>query len=451
MSVKEEIVPNRLAGEPSPYLQQHSENPVDWYPWSREAFVRAKQEDKPVFLSIGYSACHWCHVMERESFTDPDTAQYLNDHFVSIKVDREERPDLDAIYMQAVTMLTGRGGWPLSVWLTPDGAPFYGGTYFPPTPRFGMASFRQVLETLTAAWKNRRDDIEEAAGSLVAHLNRQSTGRESAGPAAGPAPGRAAEHGAGSPWGRLLAEAVAGLHAEFDPEYGGWGGAPKFPQPLVLDFLLARQADEPQPQVQAEIELTLDAMAAGGMYDHLGGGFHRYSTDDSWLVPHFEKMLYDNAQLARCYLHAWQMTGKPRYRAVVEHTLDYLLREMHHPRGGFYSAQDADSEGIEGAFFVWTPEQIRAVLPDAEAELFMNTYGVTAAGNFESANILHLVAPASGPGAPGNPDTPPHSPNGGDDPLSSARAKLSPLESSVPVPCAMTRSWPAGTGSRSRP
>ena len=333
--------------------------------------------------------------------------------------------------MQAVTMLTGRGGWPLSVWLTPDGAPFYGGTYFPPAPRFGMASFRQVLETLAAAWKNRRDDIEEAASSLVAHLNQQSAG-PAAGTAPGPVPGRTAAQGAGSPWGRLLAEAVAGLRAGFDPEHGGWGGAPKFPQPLVRDFLLARQANDPQPQVQAAIELTLDTMAAGGIYDHLGGGFHRYSTDDSWLVPHFEKMLYDNAQLARCYLHAWQVMGKPRYRVVAEHTLDYLLREMHHPQGGFYSAQDADSEGIEGAFFVWTPEQIRAVLP--EAELFMNTYGVTAAGNFEGANILHLAAPASGPGAPGNPDAPPHSPNAGDDPLPSARAKLFAAREQRPHP-----------------
>jgi uncharacterized protein YyaL (SSP411 family) len=373
-------VPNHLAGESSPYLLQHAHNPVDWYPWCQEAFERARREDKPVFLSIGYSACHWCHVMERESFTDPQTAELLNAGFISIKVDREERPDLDAIYMQAVTAMTGRGGWPLSTWLTPDGAPFYGGTYFPPSPRYGMPSFRQVLQTLATAWNDRRADIHQTAARLLEHLGREESGAQA---------DTITQQ-------QLLTDATAGLHASFDPAYGGWGEAPKFPQPLVLDFLLARQAASPLAQVQAGIELTLEAMAAGGIYDHLGGGFHRYSTDESWLVPHFEKMLYDNAQLARCYLHAWQLSGNPRYREVAEETLDYLLRQMSHPGGGFFSAEDADSEGREGAFYVWTLEQIREILTADEARLFADRYGVTAQGNFEGANILHRVVGTGG-------------------------------------------------------
>jgi len=372
-------VPNHLAGEPSPYLQQHADNPVDWYPWCDEAFQRAEQEDKPIFLSIGYSACHWCHVMERESFTDAATARFLNEHFISIKVDREERPDLDAIYMQAVTAMTGQGGWPLSVWLTPDGAPFYGGTYFPPAPRYGMPSFPQVLKMLVSVWSGRRQDIHETAASLLAHLDREDETRSTA-----------------LPRERLLAGAMDHLRPSFDPVYGGWGEAPKFPQPLLLEFLLARRRSSTQPQVEQDIELTLDAMVAGGIYDHLGGGFHRYSTDERWLVPHFEKMLYDNAQLARCYLHAWQSMGKPRYREVAEETLDYLIREMQHPLGGFFSATDADSEGEEGAFFVWTPQQIREALPAGSADDFMAAYGVTAAGNFEGANILHRPLPPAG-------------------------------------------------------
>lgn len=364
---------NHLAGETSPYLRRCITHPVEWYPWGQDALARARDEDKPIFLSIGYSACHWCHVMERESFTDEETAALLNREFISVKVDREERPDLDAIYMQAVTTLTGRGGWPLSVWLTPDGAPFYGGTYFPPSPRFGMASFRQVLETIARVWRERRDELHRAAAELREHLDRESAdlpGRTDAGPS-------------------ILAEALGNLRRSFDTVNGGWGGAPKFPQPLVLEYLLAQHVLHPQPRLDVDIQLTLDAMAAGGIYDHLGGGFHRYSTDERWLVPHFEKMLYDNAQLARCYLHAWQHMSRPRYRRVAEETLDYLLSRMAHPQGGFFSAEDADSEGKEGAFYVWTIEEIREVISPAEADLTQTTYGLTREGNFEGTNVLH--------------------------------------------------------------
>ena len=372
-------MPNHLTGQTSPYLLQHASNSVDWYPWGSEAFERARAEDKPVFLSIGYSACHWCHVMERESFTDPETARLLNDRFVSIKVDREERPDLDAIYMQAVTALTGRGGWPLSVWLTPEGAPFYGGTYFPPTPRFGMASFRQVLDALARVWRERRDELQSAAEELRRHLSEEDSGSH---------PG---------PSGRsTLIAADHGLHRSFDPAYGGWGEAPKFPQPLVLEYLLARQAVMPEARLQVQVERTLDAMAAGGIYDQLGGGFHRYSTDERWLVPHFEKMLYDNAQLARCYLHAWQLIGKNRYRQVAEETLDYLLGRMADSQGGFFSAEDADSEGVEGAFYVWTADEIDEVLGPAAAAGLKTAYGVTPEGDFEGASILHLPLPRDG-------------------------------------------------------
>ncbi|OFW60076.1 MAG: hypothetical protein A2133_10390, partial [Actinobacteria bacterium RBG_16_64_13] len=368
-------MPNHLVGESSPYLLQHAGNPVEWYPWGPEAFRRARDEDRPVFLSIGYSACHWCHVMERESFTDPDTAALLNQHFVSVKVDREERPDLDAIYMQAVTSLTGRGGWPLSVWLTPDGAPFYGGTYFPPHPRYGMSSFGQVLGALAKAWSTQRSDLLQAASRLVEYLGQETTDMPTT-----------------IPKEQLLTGAMQTLQHSFDRANGGWGQAPKFPMPLLLEFMLAERSTSPDGQLHTEIESGLDAMAAGGIYDQIGGGFHRYSTDEAWQVPHFEKMLYDNAQLARCYLHAWQLFRKTRYREVVEETLDYLLRDLSHDRGGFFSAEDADSEGREGAFFVWTPEQIRAALTTDEAELVERVYGVTAKGNFEGANVLHLAA-----------------------------------------------------------
>ncbi|MBN1320338.1 MAG: thioredoxin domain-containing protein [Thermoleophilia bacterium] len=370
---------NHLAGETSPYLLAHATNPVEWYPWGPEAFERARAEDKPVFLSIGYSACHWCHVMERESFTDSQTAEFLNAQFVSVKVDREERPDLDAIYMKAVTTLTGRGGWPLSVWLTPDGAPFYGGTYFPPTPRFGMAPFRQVLDALAKLWVERRDELQRAAAELRRHLSEEGEG-DHRGPLGRP----------------ILTAANDGLHRSFDPAYGGWGEAPKFPQPLVLEYLLAQWAVNPEGRLQVHIERTLDAMATGGVYDHLGGGFHRYSTDERWLVPHFEKMLYDNAQLARCYLHAWQLTGKTRYREVAEETLDYLLGRMAHPQGGFFSSEDADSEGVEGAFYVWSADEIDEILGPDAAEGFKTEYGVTREGNFEGATILHLPLPEDG-------------------------------------------------------
>ena len=368
---------NHLAGESSPYLLQHKDNLVDWYPWGPEATQKARDEDKPIFLSIGYSACHWCHVMERESFTDPGTALLLNDHFVSIKVDREERPDLDEIYMQAVTALTGSGGWPLSAWLTPAGVPFYGGTYFPPSPRWGRPSFGQVLRSIADMWEHRRDEIEQAAATLHDHLRHE--------PAETPGTGR----------GRRVETAAAELAATIDPENGSWGDAPKFPPPLALEFLLAYDVPNRQPHIETAIELTLDAMAAGGIYDHLGGGFHRYSTDEAWLVPHFEKMLYDNAQLARCYLHAWQLLGKPAYRRVTEETLDYLLGSMRHPAGGFCSSEDADSDGEEGAYYVWRPAEIREALPAEDAELFLTAYGVTERGNFEGANILHLALPAA--------------------------------------------------------
>ena len=370
-------MPNLLSGETSPYLLQHADNPVDWYPWGPEALARARNEDKPIFLSIGYSSCHWCHVMEEESFTDAATAAFLNEHFVSIKVDREERPDLDAIYMEAVTAMTGRGGWPLSAWLTPDGVPFYGGTYFPDNPRFGMPSFLKVLEALAEMWRDRRPELDQAAERMQTHLGRDEAGPLDSEPA--------------RPYGETIARAVEGVDDAYDRVNAGWGAAPKFPQPLVLEALLARYVAKQQPELKVQIEATLDAMAAGGMYDQLGGGFHRYATDDAWLIPHFEKTLYDNAQLARCYLHAWQATRMPRYRTVVEETLDYLQREMRHPDGGFFSAEDADFEGREGAYYVWTLEELRAALPAGDAELIAATYGVTAQGHLDGASVLHLV------------------------------------------------------------
>ncbi len=381
-------MPNHLAGESSPYLLQHVDNPVDWYPWGEEALARAASEDKPIFLSIGYSACHWCHVMERESFTDDATAELLNRHFVSIKVDREERPDLDSIYMDAVAAMTGGGGWPLNVWLTPQGAPFYGGTYFPDRARYGMPSFRQVLAALAQTWETRRDELLEHATRLVEHMATASAAETRSSTLVGLSPEEA-----GTRSTALHERALAGISATFDPVDGGWGQAPKFPQPVLIEYLLAQHALAPKPSLWAQVEKTLDAMAEGGIYDHLGGGFHRYSTDDEWLVPHFEKMLYDNAQLARCYLHAWQSCGAERYRQVVEETLDYLLRDMRHAKGGFFSSEDADSEGVEGRFFVWADDEIGAALPPAEAAALRRAYGVTPGGNFEGSNILHLVTP----------------------------------------------------------
>jgi len=377
---------NRLRTESSPYLLQHAENPVDWYPWGPEAFERARSEDKPIFLSVGYSACHWCHVMEHESFEDEATAALMNERFVSIKVDREERPDVDAIYMDAVSALTGRGGWPMSVFLTPDAVPFYGGTYFPPTSRYGMPSFTEVLTQIASLWDTRRDELVAAGEELRAALGAQATA------------GTGAEAGDLEP-ATLIAAQVA-LARDFDPVDGGWGAAPKFPQPPVVDFVLRRALATGDAQVLEMATVTLDAMLRGGMYDQLGGGFHRYSTDERWLVPHFEKMLYDNAQLARVYLHAYQVTGTHEYRRVVTETLDYVAREMLDAAGGFYSAQDADTEGEEGRYFVWTPEQIEAALvgvdpdPIGDAELFALARGVTASGNFEGKSILTLAQTA---------------------------------------------------------
>jgi uncharacterized protein len=363
---------NRLAEETSPYLLQHKDNPVDWRPWGPDALEQAVQEDKPIMLSIGYSACHWCHVMERESFEDDETASLINQSFVPIKVDREERPDVDDIYMEAVQGMTGQGGWPLTVFLDPDGVPFYGGTYFPPEARQGMPSFRQVLEATAGAYKTQREELREASARI----------RESLG-----AVGRVEQ--SQEPLDQaLLARALSGLQGSFDRTNGGFGGAPKFPPASTIEFLLDRGQSEP-------VRLTLDKMMYGGLYDQLGGGFHRYSVDASWLVPHFEKMLYDNALLARAYLHGWQVTGEDHWRRVTEETLDWALREMRGPEGGFYSALDADSEGEEGRFYVWDEEEMRTALTEAgisadAIERVLGYWGVSPAGNFEGRNVLHV-------------------------------------------------------------
>ncbi len=365
---------NRLAQETSPYLLEHANNPVDWLPWGDEALARARAEHKPILLSIGYSACHWCHVMARESFEDPETAALMNRDFVSIKVDREERPDLDQVYMRAVQGLTGSGGWPMTVFLLPDGTPFYAGTYFPPSDRFGMPSFKRVLAAVAEAFTKRPADVEETAAQLRDFLNRPSV------PLA-----------AGELTPALLDEATTRLERDFDPVHGGFGGAPKFPQPMLIEYLLRSHVRTGQPAPLAMAVQTLRAMAAGGMYDQLGGGFHRYSVDERWLVPHFEKMLYDNALLARAYLDAWQLTHEPAFRRVVEETLAFVQREMTSPEGGFYSSLDADSEGEEGRFYLWTPHELEAVLGVDEARMLARAFDVTAAGNFEGRNILHPV------------------------------------------------------------
>jgi uncharacterized protein len=365
---------NRLAHETSPYLLQHQDNPVDWYPWGPEALERARREERPILLSVGYSACHWCHVMEHESFEDDETARLMNEHFVNVKVDREERPDVDSIYMSAVQQMTGHGGWPMTVFLTPDGAPFYGGTYFPPEPRHGLPSFRQLLAGVAHAWNEKRDDVARSADELTDVLRRSADVR----PAAGALDGG------------ILDRAFHALGARFDARWGGFGGAPKFPQPMNLEFLLRTWHRTGSADALRYADVTLRKMAAGGMYDHVGGGFARYAVDAQWLVPHFEKMLYDNALLARAYLHAWQATGDDTHRAVVEDVLRYLLREMRGPEGGFYSAQDADSEGEEGLFYIWTPAEIDEVLGGEDGALVRGFYGVTEAGNFEGRNILHV-------------------------------------------------------------
>jgi uncharacterized protein YyaL (SSP411 family) len=370
-------MPNRLAQETSPYLLQHRDNPVDWYPWGAEANQRARAEDRPILLSVGYSACHWCHVMERESFEDAETAAYMNEHFVCVKVDREERPDVDAIYMEAVQAMSGHGGWPMTVFLDPEGVPFYGGTYFPPDESRGMPSLRMVMEAVVDAFERKREEIRERSAGTRAQLGAIGLVEPNAEPLE-------AEE---------LEGAVARLRGGADLERGGFGGAPKFPPASALELLLARGERE-------VAERTLDAMAAGGIYDQVGGGFARYSVDAVWLVPHFEKMLYDNALLARAYLHGWQALGHERYRRVTEETLDWMLREMRGPEGGFYSALDADSEGEEGRFYVWTPEQIREALGDG-AQSIIEFFGAGERGNFEGANILHLAGGVEAPAPEG--------------------------------------------------
>ncbi len=369
----EKIFTNRLKNEQSPYLLQHADNPVDWYPWGKEAFERAKKENKPVFLSIGYSTCHWCHVMEHESFENPEIARILNQNFVSIKVDREERPDVDNIYMQAVMAMTGGGGWPLSVFLTPEGKPFYGGTYFPPEDRYNIPGFKRILLEITQAWKEQKGDIDKQSNLIQQHLNSQATRIK---------PGILNE--------APLQSALQNLINSFDKTNGGFGSAPKFPMSHNLSFLLTYWYRYDSSQALEMVEQTLQKMAQGGIYDHLGGGFHRYSTDQYWLVPHFEKMLYDQASLSRTYLEAYQATKNEFYAQIATEIFDYVLRDLSHPSGGFYSAEDADSEGKEGKFYVWKPHEIKDILGESGGELFCQIYDVTDSGNFEGENILHL-------------------------------------------------------------
>ena len=374
------IMSNQLANEISLYLLQHAENPVEWHSWNAASLELARDLNKPIFLSIGYSACHWCHVMAHESFANDRIAKILNEHFVSIKVDREERPDLDQIYMEAVQLMTGHGGWPLSVFLTPEREPFFGGTYWPAIQQYEMPGFDQILEAVAEAWRHRRPEILEQAAK-VTHFLQSNDSSESNGDNRVDLD----EH--------LLENAESTLVKSFDPQYGGFGPAPKFPQALVLQFLLSRWPHAADDELLHVITTTLDRMAMGGIFDQLGGGFHRYSIDDRWLVPHFEKMLYDNALLVVCYLKTWQATGRDSYAETAMETLDYVLRDMTDPNHGFYSAEDADSEGREGRFYLWTPAEIQAVLEPAAAATFRRVYGVTDAGNFEGGNILNLNKP----------------------------------------------------------
>ncbi|MFH2040673.1 MAG: thioredoxin domain-containing protein, partial [Chloroflexota bacterium] len=363
-------MPNQLTNQNSPYLVQHANNPVDWYPWGPEALEKARLEDKPIFLSIGYAACHWCHVMAHESFEDPEIAAILRSGYISIKVDREERPDLDSIYMAAVVALTGQGGWPMTVFLTPDLEPFYGGTYFPPERRHGLPAFKELLLYLSEAWQKRRVEITRSAQQISLHLQQRSDQDEPS----------------GSFTTEMMESALTSLLANYDWKHGGWGTAPRFPQPMTIEFLLRRHhAGHPEalkPAIHA-----LHAMSRGGMYDVIAGGFSRYSTDNNWLVPHFEKMLYDNAQLARVYLHAWQVSRQPFFRQVVEETLGFVMREMLSPQGGFYSSLDADSEGEEGKFYAWSLDELRSTLAES-SPFFESAYGIHAGGNWEGKIVL---------------------------------------------------------------
>lgn len=383
---------NRLAREKSPYLLQHASNPVDWFPWSEEAFEKARREDKPIFLSIGYSTCHWCHVMEHESFSNPEIAALLNDHFVSIKVDREERPDIDQIYMTAVMAMTRSGGWPLSAFLSPDQKPFYGGTYFPPDDRHGRAGFATLLKIIHQKWIEDRNGILQAGDQITSMLNQSLQKNLET---------------AQTIWSdEILKKGISDFQTSFDSLQGGFGPAPKFPRPHVLLFLMREYKKNPAEDLLAMIEITLEKMAQGGLFDHLGGGFHRYSTDERWHVPHFEKMLYDQALLARAYTEAFQLTGKKKYETIVKKTLDYVLRDMTHPEGGFYSAEDADSldaatgHKMEGAFYVWTEKEINEILSQEEADIFRRFYGVQGGGNvwhdpfgeFAGKNVLYQAS-----------------------------------------------------------
>ena len=367
-------MPNRLAKETSPYLLQHKDNPVDWYPWGDEAFAAARLLDKPIMLSIGYSSCHWCHVMAHESFENEEIAAGMNARFVNIKVDREELPDVDSIYMTAVQAMTGSGGWPLTIFMTPDGQPFFGGTYFPPLDRQNMAGFPRILGAVADAYATKRDELLESSEKIVAAIREQSTPQKNDGDIDD----------------SLIFGSFTHLVSNADLENGGSQGAPKFPQPMIYELMLRYWKRTGSSQVLDIVKLTLEKMALGGIYDQIGGGFARYSVDDKWLVPHFEKMLYDNAQLVSLYLHTYQATKKPLFKRVVEETLEYITREMTHAAGGFFSASDADSEGVEGKYFVWTSDEIDAALDSVDAELAKIYWGVTEEGNFEESNILHL-------------------------------------------------------------
>ncbi|NNE67624.1 MAG: thioredoxin domain-containing protein [Pyrinomonadaceae bacterium] len=371
---KSEKYRNRLADETSPYLLQHAHNPVNWYPWGEEAFKKARDEDKPVLLSIGYSACHWCHVMAHESFEDEQTAELMNKLFVNIKVDMEERPDVDKIYMNFVQLTTGSGGWPLTAFLTPDQRPFFGGTYFPPAPRFNMPSFEQILTSVAEAYRERREDVLHSANDIVGEIRRIGLAEASSEPLST----------------ELLDLAYESFVRTFDMANGGFGGAPKFPAPMALEFLLRYHRRTGEQNALDMVVKTCNKMALGGIFDQLGGGFHRYTVDSIWLTPHFEKMLYDNAQLARVYLHLFQVTGDEFYREIVERTLDYVIAEMLDASGGFYSAQDADSEGVEGKFFVWTPSEIEDLLEKDDAAIFNYFFDISEAGNFEGKNIPNI-------------------------------------------------------------